>query len=815
MNADLSIVVIAYNDESHISNAIESLLNQSMQNIEIICVDDCSEDRTFEIMEEYSESDSRIKAIKLKKNSGAFGARYKGIMSAKGKYIMFLDSDDYYEKNACETANKSIVKNKADVLQFGANIFSTVKYEDIGAYNYTVNFLTNYLDSSIQIPNFHKKADLLNYAFVHEKLPWNVWNKIYSLNLVKKALSHYKSEHITYSEDALFSFMIFLYCKKIVRIKDKLYNYAIGEGISTSESRRKISSKKDMLNKASSYLAYSLVLDWLKKDEYPIAEIQKSLDEVKKRIMNDICNSFMFNCQESRVADFYNIICEFCPREEFLENLIRYTFDDNKLDDIKLIDRLLKCDIKKDPKNIKNVALFYHRLSNGGVERVISLLAPLIKRIGYKVFVITEDSENELDYKLPKSIKRIVIGESFNSNVERYRKLKQVIRENNINAVIYNSWVGLNYCADSIAIRSENCKLILYVHSNSALSFSSNYFYSNNFHLQHKMYGLVDSVVTLTSKDYEWWKLLNYQVYLVPNPLTFDINNLSVSKLDNNNVVWIGRMSEEKQFFEVIKIAKFVKKFNQAIKFTVVGKPENSAEWAYIKKEVKKENLQDTVSFVGYSQNVGEYIKNSFVYLSTSKVEGFSMTLIEAKAYGVPAVLYYLSNLDFLSKENGVVTVQQQDSIAAAQEIIKIYSDESYRKELGNNARNSIKEYGFDELESMWKKIITGEIVNKKIDLFKQNEAVKEVLDYLQPNSFAQNSTSGVDNANSYVLSKELLLIKRSKPWKVGRLLTYVPRLALDFIKFSKAQGIKSAFKWLGLKIKNLGTTVSNFFANK
>lgn len=111
----ISIILPIYNVEEFISEAIESLLNQSFEkeNIEILLIDDCSTDESGKIAQEYAKKYENIKYYCLEKNSGMAGKpRNIGIQMAKGKYIMFLDPDDYYELNACEIMYNCIEKKK-------------------------------------------------------------------------------------------------------------------------------------------------------------------------------------------------------------------------------------------------------------------------------------------------------------------------------------------------------------------------------------------------------------------------------------------------------------------------------------------------------------------------------------------------------------------------------------------------------------------------------------------------------------------------------------------------------------------------------
>lgn len=120
----VSIITPLYNSEKFIKETLESVLNQTYKNWEMIIVDDCSSDRSVEIVEKYQQKDERIKLLKNKKNLGGAGARNRGIESARGKYIAFLDSDDLWKNNKLE--KQIIFMEKNNVL------FSYSNYERIG-----------------------------------------------------------------------------------------------------------------------------------------------------------------------------------------------------------------------------------------------------------------------------------------------------------------------------------------------------------------------------------------------------------------------------------------------------------------------------------------------------------------------------------------------------------------------------------------------------------------------------------------------------------------------------------------------------------
>ena len=91
----ISVVIPVYNVENYLEKCLDSILNQTLREIEIICIDDCSIDNSYFILEEYSKKDSRIVIIKNNINKGVSKSRNIGINISKGDYIAFIDSDDY------------------------------------------------------------------------------------------------------------------------------------------------------------------------------------------------------------------------------------------------------------------------------------------------------------------------------------------------------------------------------------------------------------------------------------------------------------------------------------------------------------------------------------------------------------------------------------------------------------------------------------------------------------------------------------------------------------------------------------------------
>ena len=123
----VSIITPTYNCGKFIARTIESVINQTYENWEMIIVDDCSKDNTKEIVEQYTSNDDRIKYFLLEKNSGAAVARTKAMELAQGNYMAFLDSDDIWK---CDKLEKQLAYMKENNLNFCCTAYEQIDEDD-------------------------------------------------------------------------------------------------------------------------------------------------------------------------------------------------------------------------------------------------------------------------------------------------------------------------------------------------------------------------------------------------------------------------------------------------------------------------------------------------------------------------------------------------------------------------------------------------------------------------------------------------------------------------------------------------------------
>lgn len=204
----VSVIIAAYNIEKYIQRCIESVVNQSEREIEIIIVNDGSTDNTLNIINKVNELDDRIIVIN-KKNQGLIEARKTGLKYANGEFILFLDGDDWLENNCIEELYKTANDKKADVVLYNAYMVYDDRKEIFDT------FIEKFIDDIKKNPV--KNLLLLNISPT-------IWSKFIKRSFIEENNIKFP-ENISYAEDLATVSNIFINNPKIVFNENRLYNY--------------------------------------------------------------------------------------------------------------------------------------------------------------------------------------------------------------------------------------------------------------------------------------------------------------------------------------------------------------------------------------------------------------------------------------------------------------------------------------------------------------------------------------------------------------------------------------------------------------
>lgn len=227
MKVDLiSVVIPVYNGEKYIERCLNSILKQSYTNLQIIVVNDGSNDSTEEILGKIGNKDDRI-AIVNKSNGGVSSARNEGLQYAKGKYIYFMDCDDYVESTIIEKLYNCIIKENIGLSLCG---FLNTYEQKI-----TMGFECGKSEGKLC------KRDYLIWMseYLYSVFFGALWNKLYILDVVKKNKIQF-NENVSYGEDFIFNLKYLEYIQSVYILPEQLYYYYHGNNASLTKEKNQL-----------------------------------------------------------------------------------------------------------------------------------------------------------------------------------------------------------------------------------------------------------------------------------------------------------------------------------------------------------------------------------------------------------------------------------------------------------------------------------------------------------------------------------------------------------------------------------------------
>ncbi len=256
-NSFFSVIVPFYNVENFIRDCCLSLKNQSFSDFEAIFIDDGSKDKSLDILKDEIGKDSRFKII-YQLNQGQAVARNNGLHNSSGKYILYLDSDDYLSNNLLETLHSVLNHNKQEVIQFNYNLV------DLDGKFIKASSLRNSIKRLYGIDL--KESSSFNINLIKENcfvdLVPNCWTRCYSKEFLLKNNIAFPS---TPFEDSVFANKVLVKAKSIYYIDKALYNYRTREGSTMSTKSRKVLDVFKNVEIMRAFLEENKLIDSFKK----------------------------------------------------------------------------------------------------------------------------------------------------------------------------------------------------------------------------------------------------------------------------------------------------------------------------------------------------------------------------------------------------------------------------------------------------------------------------------------------------------------------------------------------------------------------
>ena len=265
----VSIIVPVYNAENYLKNCLNSLLGQTLKEIEIICVNDGSKDKSLDILHEYSAKDKRIKVISNSINRGQPTSRNKGIMEARGKYIQFVDADDFIEKETTGDLFELAEEKQSDMCYMGMQ----VHMEDGLDVKAVPNSIEKYY------PSVYRGKELLRIFIENQEFFYYTWSVFYRSLFLKENKLLYRE--LVCGQGGNFIPRCLCKAERVIVCNKTYYHYRVHAASITHTA----TAQKELL--FGKILRYTDILQYFAKDEQS-SEIEIFMTETYRKLIGGI-----------------------------------------------------------------------------------------------------------------------------------------------------------------------------------------------------------------------------------------------------------------------------------------------------------------------------------------------------------------------------------------------------------------------------------------------------------------------------------------------------------------------------------------------
>lgn len=418
----ISIIMPLYNAERFLNETLQSIRNQTYTNYELICVDDCSTDRTFEMLQQAMKIDGRIRLLHNNVRSGAAVSRNKGMEEAKGEYLAFLDGDDIFEEEMLEKAYQCAKENDLDIVIYEELLVSSEKIHE--------------KKEKYRNDRFRKKLCQEPFSLYEiepsDYVKWSTgpWNKLFKREFIKE--QDIKFQSLSCCNDVYFVEMAYILAKRILFLDDARVMVYVRQHSAPS----RISSNRDLLcaYSAGKKIAEAFVERQIDEKLYQYSYLriyQMFLSEIVCSKKEEDHKRFYQYLHDSGIAGLIESggkgFCKCFERDShYLRNFVEQEYSTKWFDTESMLSTVLKAgesDIWKLWTQYKNIAIW-------GIGRYGRSLLKLIAEKNLNVCCV-------IDRDLEKS----------GTEIEKYRVYNpKDIQFENIDVVL-------------IAIKEEDCRI--------------------------------------------------------------------------------------------------------------------------------------------------------------------------------------------------------------------------------------------------------------------------------------------------------------------------------------------------------------------
>lgn len=662
MTPKVSVILPVSRGEKNMEQCLDSVRRQTLRDIEILCVGE-----GWDELEKIAREDTRIRFCQGSGRTSGLACWKQGVERAAGAYVLFLEPWNALEADACRRLYQKASGENVDILRFSAREGRQ---------------------------KLHGEA-VFYQGFLQKRIRGAISDKLVSLPLCKKVAARIGEAEALDDEN------LYLLC---------LMSYYAESYESWNYNPYGLSCRTEGLQKAQMPALWQgranacRLMEAFCQENNAGAAAQKYMGELRTRWLMACCRQWLEKLPKAQSLKGWESLCKNWGAQNVLSAMADLYFERRKEIAVKLAGYP---QIPIQERQIKTVGLYYHKLYSGGIERVVSILAPMLAQMGYRVVILTDEPPTEQDYPVPREIARetvySIVDTDHKTIRHRFASWTQIVEKQGIDLVIYNAWMSNLLLWDVLNLKEAGIPVVLYTHGVFSCPIAE---FGSLFSELPQEVHLLDGMVTQSEADKLFWDQYGQNVHCIPNPSSPNLKNAQPASWENHRLVWVGRASPEKQPEKVFEIMEAVATQMPDVKLEILGDFENP-KW---QKMVKQKNLENNVIFRGMVPNVSDYLEKSSVYICTSQFEGFLMALVEAQAHKLPAVMFAIPHLTMATAERGVISVDMNDVSSAASEVVKLLRNRDWWLENSTMAYRSYQWLRDYDMAGAWQNVLSGNV---------------------------------------------------------------------------------------------------------
>lgn len=695
--AEVSIIIPVHNDEDWISTALESCLNQTLEAIEVICVDDASTDGTCDVIERYQSRDPRIRLIRMETNLSALQGRRIGVNAAEADYILFLDGDDELAPEAAKRAVHKARAADADLVGFGVEVLNP-DGRTVGGYQSRLRPVHSLLEGDAVLPGLFP---------VGKPAQGQLWRYLFSTALLRDVYRMLPADLVLRRvNDLPVMFLTAARAQRYVSIHDNLYKYYFRRG-GSGHPVEELSQFEFYLGAVDSIDSIAAAVRELAESSGDPAQLHASYESARLALIANVLGYLRSNVNPALRADSLALLHGRVPAHDVV--MAAVTFGKDALE--VLAEHGTRLAVGEGP--VRSVLLVTATLTTGGVSAVLLSQARYLLEAGCKVTIAARRPGSDLD-GLPQGAQFVELtGDGLAARVEEWA---QVCRRESIDMVIdHQVLYSRDWPAYALMARALGVPTIGWIH-NFALRPVYDQGTLSSFLKVHL--NALATLVTLSPLDVAFWKLrgVEHTVYLPnpPSPMLLESSGITDPKPAPHGkveLVWVGRLDQHtKQVLQLVDVAAELQRLSVDFHLSIIGPEWAGFTEADLAAEVDRRGLSASVTVVGPLRGDAliQAIDHADLFVTTSIIEGYQLTLAEAQARGLPVAMYELPWLTLVQSNDGIIAAPQGDATGLARQIALLAEDEELYQRMSAasiTAAARARSYDFGEL---YQQVIAG-----------------------------------------------------------------------------------------------------------